>query len=287
MIEKMLEKYQPKTAIEYENGLKEIIQQIALLGLSRAKFFDKAAFYGGTALRILHGLQRFSEDLDFTLLNKNPDFKLNSYFSAVQTELKAFGFEVQVEEINKKSILNIESAFIKADTKMHLLTIKSAEKIVKHIQHGQKLRIKFEINVDPPLTFETDIHSVLEPTLHTVKCLQLPDLFAGKIHALLFRKWKHRIKGRDYYDFLWYLGRRIPIRLDYLKENMVMGEMLKKEEPLTVPYIVKLLKNKFSITDFETAKIDVLPYIKDPRELELWLIELFTEMADRVTVIPS
>src|SRR5438309_3791037 len=116
----MLDRYKCVTAQDYENALKEIIQEIALLGLWRAKFYEHAAFYGGSALRILYGLDRFSEDLDFTLLRPDKTFSLASYNQAIMDELRSFGFKVEVVTKTKKIVSNIESAFIKADSKQQL-----------------------------------------------------------------------------------------------------------------------------------------------------------------------
>src|SRR5258708_11206041 len=96
-IEQMLKKYNCCSQLDYLNSLKEIFQEIALLGLWRAKFYEKAAFYGGTALRILYGLDRFSEDLDFTLLKNTKNFDLSPYNQAIADELSSFGFKVSVE----------------------------------------------------------------------------------------------------------------------------------------------------------------------------------------------
>src|SRR3989344_6607710 len=116
-IQKMLKKYDCKNEIEYQNALKEIIQEITLLGLWRAKFFEYAAFYGGTALRILYQLDRFSEDLDFSLLQANQNFSLTPYFSFIKQELQSYGFQIAVESIDKENKSNVDSAFLKADTK--------------------------------------------------------------------------------------------------------------------------------------------------------------------------
>lgn len=109
----MLEEYRCTSDIDYENALKEIMQEIALLGLWRAKFFEHAAFYGGTTLRVLYRLNRFSEDLDFSLLKPNNEFKLNQYLNAIQSELTAFGFDTEIVMKDKNVDANIQSAFLK------------------------------------------------------------------------------------------------------------------------------------------------------------------------------
>ena len=133
-VEQMLTKYNPQSSEDYENALKEILQEIVLLGLDRNSFFENAAFYGGTALRIMYGLDRFSEDLDFTLLEPNPKFKLDKYFVGLERELSAFGFECSLQKIDKSEDRTTESAFLKANTQMLFLTIQGAKPFAAKIQ---------------------------------------------------------------------------------------------------------------------------------------------------------
>lgn len=149
----MLERYRCITAADYENALKEIIQEIGLLGLYRAKFFEHAAFYGGTSLRILYGLDRFSEDLDFSLLKPDANFSLKPYLDAIKTELNALDFSVTVMTKDKNIETPIESAFIKANTKEHLLKIKVPEIISDRMHSNANLNIKLEVDTDPPPGF--------------------------------------------------------------------------------------------------------------------------------------
>ena len=149
-VAQMLTKYECKSADDYVHALREILQEIALLGLWRSKFFEKAAFYGGTALRTLYGLDRFSEDLDFSLLEPMADFELKRYSDALEKELVAFGFEVSVEVKNKTAETAVQSAFLKGNTANQLLVIQAGEEIVRQIPPGQIVRIKLEIDTDPP-----------------------------------------------------------------------------------------------------------------------------------------
>ena len=217
----MLARYQISTPGDAENALKEIIQAVALLGLHRANFFEKAAFYGGTSLRVLYGLPRYSEDLDFTLFKKDPGFSLAPYFSAVERELAAYGFQVDVERIEKTAKSDVDSAFIKAATKIHFLKIEPLKRFEPKAQSNAKLKIKFEVDTDPAIHFESEARYLLAPTSFPVVSLKKPDLFAGKLHALLYRRWKSRVKGRDFYDYVWYLKNAVPARLRYLREKAV------------------------------------------------------------------
>jgi predicted nucleotidyltransferase component of viral defense system len=278
----MLEKYDIQHPKDAENALKEIIQEIALLGLQRSNFFEKAAFYGGTALRVLYSLPRFSEDLDFTLYKPDKTFSLNPYFSAVKTELNAYGFHVEVETIDKKIKSDVESAFIKANTKMHLLKIKTTSIYSEKIQADAKLQIKFEVDTDPAVNFGHETRYLLQPTSFPVTCLTKPDLFAGKLHALLFRKWKNRIKGRDFYDYVWYLKTKTPVRLDYLREKAVQSGHIKPDELKDLGALKTLLSHRFASIDFSKAREDVLPFIKDSSELKLWSHDFFSQITEQL-----
>ncbi|MGC9519219.1 MAG: nucleotidyl transferase AbiEii/AbiGii toxin family protein [Desulfuromonadaceae bacterium] len=130
-VAQMLARYDCHSSDNYARALRGILQEIALLGLWRSKFFEKAAFYGGTALRILYGLDRFSEDLDFSLLEPLPDFDLAGYSAALEKELKAFGFDVRVEQKNKSVATPFQSAFLKADTVNQLLVIQTGADIAR------------------------------------------------------------------------------------------------------------------------------------------------------------
>ena len=192
-IEMMLERYHPQTTADSVRALREIIQEITLIGLWRSKFFEKAAFYGGTSLRILYGLDRFSEDLDFSLLKRDDQFSLKKYILAIQEELYSFGFEVEVETKNKSTITQIESAFIKANTKLELINIGLQKFATTEIAPNNKVKVKLEVDTRPPGQFRTEAKTLNEPIPVSINTYTLPDLFAGKMHALLCRMWQGRI----------------------------------------------------------------------------------------------
>lgn len=199
MIKDWIQEYKPQNKNQAEAALREIMQEVALAGLQRTGFFEKAALYGGTALRVFYGLDRFSEDLDFSLLDVNSHFTLEPYFDGIITEFKAIGMHVTIKEKNKAVFSNVESAFLKSETVWKELVL---ENIIPQagIQTPPSLKIKLEVDRKPPLGFDTEEKLLLRPFSFYVKCFSLPDLFAGKMHALLFRKWKQRVKGRDWYD---------------------------------------------------------------------------------------
>lgn len=274
-LENLLSQYKLNTVSDYTNALKEIIQQIALLGLWRSKFFEKTAFYGGTALRILYGLDRFSEDLDFSLLKPNLDFKLEPYNEAIEAELQSFGFKTQVETKIKNHISNIESSIIKANTVEQLLTIGTPKDFTDKLHGHQKLKIKMEVDLNPPLNFETETQFLLNPMPFSVNTFQKPDLFATKIHAILCRNWQLRVKGRDWYDFIWYVGQNIPVRLIHLQTRLIKTGHWDPNLPLLESDLKRLMLTQLHQIDIIKAKEDVLPFIDDKTRLNLWSEEFF------------
>jgi len=284
-IKSMLTKYRCNSQQDYVNALKEIFQEIALLGLWRAKFFEKAAFYGGSALRILYGLDRFSEDLDFSLLKPDKNFNFHAYNRAIISELAAFGFQVTVQSKIKPLTSNIESAFIKAETKKQLLVIEAPDDIAKSMHHMQSLKIKMEIDTTPPGLFTTDTKFLLQPIAFSIKSFSLPDSFAGKLHALLCRPWISRIKGRDWYDFVWYLARNIPVHLAHLQERLVQSKAWPPQKTLNKNELLFLLTQKIQQTDFIKAQQDVIPFINNPSNIKIWSQDFFKAILVKIQAI--
>ena len=275
IIDEMLKKYNLDTLDEKKNALKEIIQEIVLCGLSRAKFFDKAAFYGGTALRIFYGLDRFSEDLDFSLKKPDIDFDLSSYFPILEKEARAFGLNLKIEEKQKTVDSNIKSAFLKGNTKEHLLLFYANENFSSGINRDEIFRIKFEVDIDPPSEAGFEHKYSLKPVPYEVTLYDLPSLFAGKIHALLCRGWKNRIKGRDLYDYVFYLQRGASLNLSNLKQKLIQSEVWKKDDELTLDDVKKMLWKRFDGVNFEKAKDDVRNFVKDKASLDVWSSDFF------------
>lgn len=279
----LLERYQPQSANDYQNAVREIVQEIALLGLWRTPFYDHAAFYGGTALRIFHGLQRFSEDLDFSLLQPSPGFSLRPYLGAVADELAAWGFDFRAEGLEKNAPSLIESAFLKGSTVTNLLHVGAPPELASRLPKAQLIRIKLEIDTDPPLGAGTEMLTRLVPTPHQVRTYDPPSLFAGKLHAVLCRNWKNRVKGRDFYDLVWYVGRRIPLNLSHLEARMRQSGDWLPESPLEATTLKKRLEERFANVNFDQAKEDIEPFLKDPRELALWSEDFFMGL---IPIIP-
>jgi hypothetical protein len=283
MIKEWLDEYKPKNTLQAEQALREIIQEIALAGLQRSRFFEKAAFYGGTALRIFYNLPRFSEDLDFSLLTPDPDFSLQPYLDGMTKEFEALGIEITVAEKNKDSKTNVDSAFLKAGTTWKELILK---RIIPQERIGMLpvIKIKMEVDTEPPLGFATEEKLLLKPYSFYVKCFSLPDLFGGKMHALLFRKWKNRVKGRDWFDLEWYIQKGIPLNLTHLQIRAEQsGDW--KEGMLGRDQLLNLLETKINSVSFNNIREDIVKFIPDAKVLDIWSKDYFNDLVKNIKTI--
>jgi len=280
-IKQMLNKYKCQTTGDTINALREILHEIALLGLWRSKFFEHSAFYGGSALRILHGLDRYSEDLDFSLLRRNENFDFNRFLIPLQKEMEAFGFEISIDRKVKKVDTHKESAFLKTNTFTQMLLISSNQSILSGINPKQLLKIKLEVDTHPPLGFETEIKYLLHPISIPVKSFTLPNLFAGKMHAILCRNWKERIKGRDWYDLVWYISNHPELNVRHLELRMKDSGHLHSEEKLIKGKCLQLLTERISGLDFDKAKKDVEKFVKN-RDLSVWSSEYYLDIIHQI-----
>lgn len=281
MIKEWIAEYDPKNTDDILSALREIMQEVALAGLSRTDFFEKAAFYGGTAVRLFYGLDRFSEDLDFSLLESNPDFSLEPYFGAILAEFKSIGMQVSIREKEKKEKTNIDSAFLKSETEWKELILEDIVKQAGIKSTNRTMKIKIEVDRRPPLGFSTEMKLLTRPFSFYVKCFDKPSLFAGKMHALLFRKWKNRVKGRDWYDLEWYIKKGIPLDLHHFALRAKdTGDWTKEE--LTQNDVLELLREKFKAVSFDNVKEDVIPFIKDDKTLEIWSEQYFNDLLEKL-----
>ena len=264
----MLSAYDLSTEQQKRNAIFEVNQQVILAGLYNGGFFDVAAFYGGTCLRIFHGLQRFSEDMDFSLLVPDEKFDFTKYFQPIIDEFAVVGREVEIKKKNKKNFGKVESAFLKDNTDVYDISF----------QTDKSIKIKIEVDTQPPLGFSTEQKLLLLPHSFMTRCFTLPDLFAGKMHALVYRTWKNRVKGRDWYDFEWYVRHNIPIDFTHLAERVLQfnNEVIKQDM-----FIIKL-KEKLSSANINQVKKDVLPFVRNPKELDIWSNDYFLQLADMI-----
>lgn len=276
MIKEWIATYKPANEDETLSALREIMQEIALAGLSRTDFFKTAAFYGGTALRIFYGLNRYSEDLVFSLLQKNENFSLAPYFLSIQKEFESLGLKVSLRNKVKTKKTAIESAFLKKETLWEELVL---EDIVAQIgiRSNKNIKIKIEVDRNPPQGFNTEEKLMLRPYSFYVKCFDQPSLFAGKMHALLFRKWKNRVKGRDWYDWEWFVRKGVSLNLShFLQRARDTGDWTKKS--ISKKQFLQLLTEKINTASFENIKADVRPFIKDAKQLDIWSKPYFLDL---------
>ena len=264
----MLSAYDLSTEQQKRNAIFEVNQQVILAGLYNGGFFDVAAFYGGTCLRIFHGLQRFSEDMDFSLLVPDEKFDFTKYFQPIIDEFAVVGREVEIKKKNKKNFGKVESAFLKDNTDVYDISF----------QTDKSIKIKIEVDTQPPLGFSTEQKLLLLPHSFMTRCFTLPDLFAGKMHALVYRTWKNRVKGRDWYDFEWYVRHNIPIDFTHLAERVLQFNNEVIEQDM---FIIKL-KEKLSSANINQVKKDVLPFVRNPKELDIWSNDYFLQLADMI-----
>ena len=284
-IRQMLATYEIRSLGDSLRALREIMQEIALLGLWRSKFYEKAAFYGGTALRVLYGLDRFSEDLDFSLLAKSADFDLTDYGEALKRELASFGFAVVIESRAKPSGAAIQSAFLKADTRTQMITVEFERGLIQSVPKNQVLKIKLEVDTDPPPGFTTETRYLLRPVPFAVRTFSLPDLFAGKMHAVLCREWKSRVKGRDWYDLVWFAAYHPELHLAHLEQRMRQTGHWTGAAPLTAGDLRDLLKKRIDKVDIDQIRREVEPFVKDAAALAIWSKEFFLDVASRIKAV--
>jgi len=267
----MLARYPIAAKDDLTNATHEVMQQIALAGLYRGGFFDRAAFYGGTCLRIFYGLQRFSEDMDFSLLQADKNFSLENYFEPIIAEFKALGKEVVIDKKAKTTQTNVASAFLKENTEIYNLRF-TTEKRVK---------IKIEVDTQPPSDFSTEYKLLLLPFSFMTRCYSLSDLYAGKMHAFLFRNWQNRVKGRDWYDFEWHVRNNTILNFNHLQKRAEQISLL-DEKDFTPDIFKAMLKERIEKTNIEAVKNDVRPFLKNPAEMEIWTTDYFLQLANMI-----
>ena len=268
--DQMVAEYQQQASTSTPNVEQEVMQKIALAGLHRGGFFKHAAFYGGTCLRLFHQLPRYSEDMDFTLREKNSDIHLEDFFPYIIEEFHLAGHEVVIQKKDKKMFGRVESAFLKENTEVFDIKF----------QTKKTVKVKIEMDTDPPLGFETEDLLLFRPYQLMVRCVTLPDLYAGKMHALLYRNWKTRVKGRDWYDFQWYVANRVPLNFEHLQKRIREFN----NEDLTKERFLEMLHEKLSTTDIESVKQDVRGFVFNPHELDIWSNAYFLQLADKMVL---
>ncbi len=266
--DQMVANYAQKRGTATPNVEQEVMQYIALAGLHRGGFFQHAAFYGGTCLRLFHNLPRYSEDMDFSLIEKRDDIHIENFFPAIIEEFRLAGHEVSIVKKEKKNFGRVESAFSKENTEAYDISF----------QTKKSVKVKIELDTDPPLAFDTEQLVLQQPYSFMTRCFTLPDLYAGKMHALVYRTWQRRVKGRDWYDFEWYVRWNVPLDFVHLQERIreFNGEIVNRET-----FMIQL-REKLATTDIERAKEDVIGFVDNPHELDIWSNDYFLQLADKI-----
>lgn len=282
VLEQMLAKYELNSDYDRVNALKEILQEITLCGLSRAGFFRKAAFYGGTALRMFYGLDRFSEDLDFSLKEKDEAFDLSRWFAAIENEAAAYGLNLSVEMKKKEKDTAIKSAFLKGNTREHLLLFYDDKGINGGISGNEAIKIKFEIDTRPPAGASFEKKYRLLPAPYEVNMYDEPSLFAGKLYAVICRNWKNRVKGRDLYDYVFYMSKGAHVNLPHLRARLIDSGFIAENDACELEDVKKMLMNKFNTIDYKQAREDVIPFIKDSSKIDLWSADFFQQITENL-----
>lgn len=281
MIEQWLEDYKILSQEDLLSAKREIMQQVALAGLARGGFFERATFYGGTALRIFYGLDRYSEDLDFSLNYKDAAFSLETFFDAIKQEFILLGLDVEINLKQKRSVSPVESAFLKENTIWGLITL--GEKS-QNRTNFPIMKIKIEIDKTPPLLFSKEIKILDKPYSFYVATMTLPSLFAGKMHAVLFREWKNRVKGRDWYDFEWYVNQGVALPLKEFVDRAINSGHLASSDVINTETFKEMLIQKVQDLDIEKAMVDISSFIQNPSHLQIWSKQYFYDLIKMMKV---
>jgi predicted nucleotidyltransferase component of viral defense system len=279
-IQTMLQRYNSSSLQEHDQALREILQEVALVGLWRGKFFEHAAFYGGTALRIFYGLDRFSEDLDFTLLKPNANWNWQPFSEAIKRELASFGFDVSFIEKEKANKSAIKSAFLKTSTTEELIKIGVHSNMLRGLHPETIIRIKVEIDTEPPLTYSCEQKFLSQPLPVSIKCVSEKELFACKVFAAFFRTWKNRVKGRDWFDLVWFIRRQIPLDLAFYSKLSGSSKILSPSE------FIEIAHTRINQVDIAAAIKDIINFVRDQEVIERsWSKEYFLHWIQHIKFI--
>ena len=209
-------------------------------------------------------------------------FDLGEYLPALEKEIRSYGLNFKAEERVKTAESAIQSAFLKGNTKEHILLFYADDRLAQSIAPSELIKIKFEIDTNPPPYASFEHKYRLLPSPYEICLYDAPSLFAGKIHAVLCRAWKNRIKGRDLYDYVFYLSMNTPVNLKHLEARLRQSGFLESDVPLDIGQLKELLQARFATIDYEQAKQDVLPFIKDPNKLAVWGKDFFDQITQNL-----
>ena len=279
-IEEIIKSYNPKTIEETKAIIRELLQQIVLIGLSRSGFFNYASFYGGTALRIFYGLNRYSEDLDFTLSKEDLNFSIEPFVNKIIEVAHSYGFDIEIQTKIKNIKTPIESAFAKLNTYQTFINLKINDRLVNLLHKDELIKVKFEIDCNPSLGFNVENKYLSMLEFANVAVLDKESLFARKLHALLCRSYKNNAKGRDYYDFLFFIQRKIKPNLTYLRNKLIESHKINENDEFNIDILKNMLKKRFDEVDFDLVKNDAEHFVFKNEDLSYFSKELFIDMVD-------
>lgn len=280
--EQIIKSYHPKNLEETKLVVRKLVQQIVLIGLSRGGFFKYASFYGGTALRIFYGLKRYSENLDFTLNKVDENFSIEPFISKINEVALSYGLNLIITTKNKKIATPIESAFEKLNTYQTFISLNLNDNIISTFHKDEVLKVKFEIDCNPTLGFNIENKWLDVPEFASVAILDESSLFSGKIHAILCRNYKNTVKGRDYYDFLFYIQNRVKPNMKYLKNKLIESKKINEYDEFNVSILKNMLKKRMNEVDFNQVKLDASRFIFANEDLSYYCKELFIQMIDKI-----
>lgn len=253
---------------------RELLQKIILNGLSRGQFFKKAAFHGGTALRILYGIGRYSEDLDFSLFEPDPDFKLSRYLSYAENEVCSYGLTVTTK-VRDVTVGSIRTGDMRCNMREILFNIGFPNNLVESMHPDAVVRVKIDVNTEPPEGARYDKFSMNDPLNYYLCALDRESMFAGKIGAVIARRWGHRVKGRDLFDYLWYLDNGTEINMEYMRSNLVNQQIIQPDDEFNLDVLKSILSDRFDAIDYRSAMEDVRGFVIGQRAPEDWNPDLF------------
>ena len=277
----LLKKYPLVQLNDRINALREVIQIIALKGLEKSGFFDHALFYGGTALRIFYNLDRFSEDLDFSLMQPNDTFQLTPYIDVISQELRNHDLNFVVNYKEKKKKTHIIQGNVEGNLQENMRAAGLIEPSERAFDAGRKLKIRVEVDTTPPDQFKTEIMRLPGFSKTSIRLATCEYLFADKVHAFLCRSWGQRVKGRDWYDLIWYIEHGFSLDLQHLKARMKQTDDMIKTS-LSREDLIKMIQTKIKSTDIEKVKNDIRPFIKDEKFLNKWNESYFIKMTESI-----
>ncbi|MBP5394497.1 MAG: nucleotidyl transferase AbiEii/AbiGii toxin family protein [Candidatus Methanomethylophilaceae archaeon] len=260
---------------------RELLQKIILNGLSRGQFFKRAAFHGGTALRILYDIGRYSEDLDFSLFEPDPDFNLSRYLSYAENEVRSYGLTVTTK-VRDVTAGNIRTEDMRCNMREILFNVGFPEDLVESMHRDAVVKVKIDVNTEPPEGARYDKFAMNDPLNYYLCALDRESMFAGKIGAVIARKWGHRVKGRDLFDYLWYLDNEIGINMEYMRSNLVNQQIIRPDDEFNLDVLRSILRERFDAIDYRSAMDDVKGFVIGQRAPDNWNSDLFKATLGRL-----